>query len=143
MFGLVRDAVRVIATAFAVTVMAEACEAVVVVPGTDQTLSFSQMAQLMTLAVGTAMVGFAEYRIAGRMVGTRAPRAGIRGVRRGRRRWCGGHGRGRRDRRRQGRRGGRRAKGGRGAAAAGVASGSGGFGRVGVASSGSPFGGAP
>ena len=47
-----------------------ACEAVVAVPGTDQTLSFDQMAQLMTLAVGTAMVGFAAYRIAGQLVGS-------------------------------------------------------------------------
>jgi len=143
-FGLVRDAVRVIATAFAVTVMAEACEAVVVVPGTDQTLSFNQMAQLMTLAVGTAMVGFAAYRIAGRMVGSpgvlglgSVARVGV--VAGGAAGMAGGGaiaaG--------EAVAGAAGAKGGRGGAAAGVASGSGGFGRVGVASSGSPFGGAP
>src|SRR5690349_9361667 len=68
--GLVRGAVRVIATGAAVGIMARACAAVVAVPGTDQVLSWAQMAQLMTLAVGTAMVGFVAYRLAGQVVGS-------------------------------------------------------------------------
>ena len=137
-----RDAVRMIATAFAVTVMARACEAVVAVPGTDQTLSFDQMAQLMTLAVGTALVGFAAYRIAGKLVGSPGV-LGLGSVARvaavagsgvglvgGGAIAAGGAVAGT-----------AAAKGGRGAAAAGVATGSGGLGRVAVSSgTGSPFG---
>ena len=68
-FFLVRGALRVIATGAVAAVMARAVATVVSVPGTDAVMTWSQMAELVTLSVATAVVCWAGRGIAGHMVG--------------------------------------------------------------------------
>jgi hypothetical protein len=69
-YHLVRGALRVMATGAVAALMAKAVATVVSVPGTDTVMSFSEMAQLVVLSLGTAAVCLFARGIAGSMVGS-------------------------------------------------------------------------